>query len=117
MPLPVTKVRLPPYYRTVAQTVPTDTVLLTIPFAVSGQAQPMLWQAVDDFHFRLAGAALKTPNATGGPVQQGAPGSARNILTNLTVAGRSLPTGAPSRAAHRAPRPGAVARAARRDRR
>jgi hypothetical protein len=96
MPLTVTEVRLPPYYRTVAQTVPTDTVLLTIPFAVSGEAQPMLWQAVDDFHFRLAGAALKTPNATGGPVQQGTPGSARNILTNLTVAGGSLPTGAPT---------------------
>ncbi len=56
----------------------------------------MLWQAVNDFHFRLAGGALKTPNASGGPVQQGAPGSARNILTSLTVAGKPTPTGAAS---------------------
>ena len=32
-------------------------VVLTVPFAVSGSTQPMLWQAVDDMHFRLAGAA------------------------------------------------------------
>ena len=34
---------------------------LTVPFAVSGSDRPMLWQAVDDMHFRLAGAGLKTP--------------------------------------------------------
>ena len=66
---------------------PAGTVLLTVPFAVSGSTQPMLWQADDDMHFRLAGAALKTPNARGGPVGQGAPGSARRILTNLTSGG------------------------------
>jgi hypothetical protein len=93
MPFRVTKVTLPPFYRAVAQTVPPDTVLLTIPFAVSGEAQPMLWQAVNDFHFRLAGGALKTPNARGGPVQQGAPGSARSILTNLSVSRQLKPTG------------------------
>ena len=94
MPFTVSKVTLPPYYRTVAKTVPANTVFLTIPFAVSGEAQPMLWQAVDGFHFKLAGAALKTPNASGGPVQQGARGSARNILTSLTVTGQPPPTGA-----------------------
>ena len=52
-------------------------MLLTVPFAVSGSPQPMLWQAVDGIHFRLAGAALKTPNALGGPVGPGPPGSAR----------------------------------------
>jgi hypothetical protein len=87
MPFTVTKVQLPTYYSTDAPKLPASTVLLTIPFAVSGSAQPMLWQAVDGFHFQLAGAALKTPNATGGPVQQGLPGSARAILTNLSVSG------------------------------
>jgi hypothetical protein len=95
MPFTVAKVRLPPYFTKVTPTLPSRTVLLTIPFAVSGEAQPMLWQAVDGFDFQLAGAALKTPNATGGPVQHGAPGSARSILTNLTVtAGQTLPSGA-----------------------
>ncbi len=93
MPFTVSAVRLPQYFKTVTPTLPAHTVLLTIPFAVSGEAQPMLWQAVDGFDFRLAGGALKTPNASGGPVQQGAPGSARSILTNLTLAGAILPTG------------------------
>ncbi len=94
VPLTVSKVRLPQYFTKVTPTLPPRTVLLTIPFAVSGVAQPMLWQAVDGFDFRLAGAALKTPNASGGPVQHGAPGSARDILTSLSVAGEAQPTGA-----------------------
>jgi hypothetical protein len=77
----------------VAPRLPDDTVLLTVPFAVSGSAAPMLWQAVDDMHFFLAGAALKTPNATGGPVGQGSPGSARRILSDLTIFGTPQPEG------------------------
>ncbi len=71
-------------------------MLLTVPFAVSGSAQPMLWQAVEGMDFRLAGAALKTPDARGRPVGTGTPGSARRILTNLTVVGAALPTGTPA---------------------
>jgi len=59
----------------------------------------MLWQAVDDMHFRLAGAALKTPNALGGPVGQGVPGSARRVLSDLTVVGGTPPTGTPAQIA------------------
>ena len=62
--------------------------------------QPMLWQAVDGMQFRLAGAALKTPNALGGPVGQGAPGSARRILTRPDRAsGSPEPTGTPAQIA------------------
>ena len=53
----------------------------------------MLWQATEGMRFRLAGAALKTPDALGGPVGSGPPGSARRILTNLTLSGTPLPTG------------------------
>jgi hypothetical protein len=83
-PLTVRRVQVPTYMAEVAPKLPDGTVLLTVPFAVSGSTRPMLWQAVDDMHFRLAGAALKTPNARGGPVGKGAPGSARRILTDLT---------------------------------
>jgi hypothetical protein len=93
VPLTVQPVHLPGYMRVVAPTLPGGTVLLTIPFAVSGSTEPMVWQAVDDMHFRLAGAALKTPNAFGGPVGQGTPGSARRILSDLTLVGDPLPTG------------------------
>ena len=99
VPLTVRPVTVPPYVRTVATTLPARTVVLTIPFAVSGLTQPMLWQAVDDMHFDLAGAALKTPGPTGGPVGQGAPGSARRILTDLTVVGDPLPGGTPAQIA------------------
>ena len=92
-PLRVVGVHNPAYLRPGAPTPPADAVLLTVPFAVSGSAQPMLWQAVDDMRFRLAGAALKTPDARGGPVGSGPPGSARRILTNLTILDGTLPTG------------------------
>ncbi|HEY1651643.1 MAG TPA: hypothetical protein VGG09_07145 [Acidimicrobiales bacterium] len=93
LPLRVVPVTTPSYVRTVAPTLPARTVVLTIPFAVSGSTQPMLWQAVDDMRFDLAGAALKTPGPTGGPVGQGAPGSARRILSTLTVVGAPEPSG------------------------
>jgi hypothetical protein len=53
----------------------------------------MLWQATQGMRFRLAGAALKTPNVLGGPVGAGAPGSARRILTDLSLDGSVLPAG------------------------
>ncbi len=93
VPVAVHPVKVPSYVRTVARTVPARTVMLTVPFAVSGVTQPMLWQAVDDMRFDLAGAALKTPGPHGGPVGQGAPGSARRIMTDLTIPGAPEPSG------------------------
>ena len=92
-PLRVVPVRTPAYLRQATSTLSPSPVLLTIPFAVSGSAQPMLWQASEGMRFRLAGAALKTPAALGGPVGSGPPGSARRILTDLTLSGTTLPTG------------------------
>jgi hypothetical protein len=99
IPLRVVPVKVPPYIRTVAPTLPARTVVLTVPFAISGSTQPMLWQAVDTMQFDLAGAALKTPGPHGGPVAQGTPGSARRILTNLTVVGAPEPRGTPTQVA------------------
>ena len=99
VPFKVVPVRVPPYFREVAPRLSSGTVLLTVPFAVSGSTQPMLWQATEGMSFSLAGAALKTPNATGGPVGAGTPGSAWRILTDLTVAGADEPTGTPAQVA------------------
>jgi hypothetical protein len=96
VPLRVESVTVPPYMRQQATQLPGGTVLLTVPFAVSGSTRPMWWQAADAMRFRLAGAALKTPDAHGGPVGQGPPGSARRILTDLTVLGTPLPAGTPA---------------------
>ncbi len=92
-PLRVVPVRTPPALRSIASGPGDGPVVLTVPFAVSGSSQPMLWQALQGMRFRLAGAALKTPDATGGPIGSGPPGSARRILTGLTIAGRPLPSG------------------------
>ncbi len=97
-PLHVVRVHTPPYLRAAAPPA-AGNVVLTVPFAVSGSAQPMLWQAMQDMRFRLAGAALKTPDATGGPVGSGPPGSARRILADLTIGGPALPSGTPSQLA------------------
>ena len=83
----------PPYLRDATTRPPAGNVVLTVPFAVSGSAQPMLWQAMEGMRFRLAGAALKTPNLLGGPVGTGSPGSARRILTDLSIGGSVLPEG------------------------
>ncbi len=93
MPLTVHPIRIPVWMSRDAPKLADHSVLLTVPFAVSGSTPAMLWQAVDDMHFELAGAALKTPNARGGPVGQGAPGSARRIMSDLTIFGSALPTG------------------------
>jgi hypothetical protein len=98
-PLRVVRVHTPPYLRATSPGGPVGKVVLTVPFAVSGSSQPMLWQAMQDMRFRLAGAALKTPNALGQPVGSGSPGSARRILTDLTIAGTALPTGTPAQLA------------------
>jgi hypothetical protein len=99
VPLAVRPVKVPTYVRTVAPKLPARTVLLTVPFAISGVSQPMLWQAVDAMRFDLAGAGLKTPGRHGGPVGKGAPGSARRILTNLTLTGGPEPSGTPAQVA------------------
>jgi hypothetical protein len=93
VPLRVERTAIPPYLRQVAPTLPANSVMLTMPFAISGLSEPMLWQAVDGFHFRLAGAALKTPDSGGGPIEHGQPGSARWVLTNLSLLGEPLPSG------------------------
>jgi hypothetical protein len=98
-PLRVVRVHTPPYLREAATRPPAGNVVLTVPFAVSGSTQPMLWQAMQGLRFRLAGAALKTPDVQGGPVETGAPGSARRILTDLSVGGPVLPTGTPTQLA------------------
>jgi hypothetical protein len=59
----------------------------------------MLWQAVDGVRFDLAGAALKTPGRHGGPVGKGAPGSARRIMTDLTIGDAPEPSGTPAQIA------------------
>jgi hypothetical protein len=96
IPFTVQGAAIPRWMAHDARHLPAGTVLLTVPFAVSGSTQPMLWQAVDGLHFRLAGAALKTPAAGGGPVGQGAAGSARRLLTDLSVVGDAEPAGTPA---------------------
>jgi hypothetical protein len=95
MPFTVRPTAIPVWVAHEALQLPSQTVLLTVPFAVSGSTAPMLWQAVDDMHFRLAGGGLKTPNDRGGPVGQGAPGSARRILNDLSLLGNGEPKGTP----------------------
>jgi hypothetical protein len=99
VPVAVQPVTVPPYVRSGAAAVPARAVLLTVPFAVSGVTQPMLWQAVEDMRFDLAGAALKTPARHGGPIGNGAPGSAHRIMTDLTIAVAPEPSGTPAQIA------------------
>jgi len=76
-----------------APSLPPHTVLLTVPFAVSGFG-PAHAVAGSGRHALPAGRrSREDPDATGGPVGQGAPGSARHILSELSVGPDSEPTG------------------------
>jgi dolichyl-phosphate beta-glucosyltransferase len=93
IPFAVQATAIPVWMARQAPRLPNQSVLLTVPFPMSGSDKPMLWQAVDDMHFRLAGGGLKTPNAQGGPIGEGAPGSARRILAVLSVGVSPQPKG------------------------
>jgi len=99
VPLTVTATTLPRWMAVDALKLPNQSVLLTVPFAISGSAAPMLWQAVDGMHFRLAGAALKTPGAHRHPVAQGSKDSARGILSALSTGRSREPVGTPAQLA------------------
>jgi hypothetical protein len=91
VPLTVTATPLPRWMAHEAPKLPARSVVLTVPFAISGSAAPMLWQAVDGMHFRLAGAALKTPGPHRRPVAQGSKDSARGILSAVSTGLGELP--------------------------
>jgi hypothetical protein len=93
IPFTVTSTGVPLWMRQEAPKLAQGTVVLTVPFPVSGSTPPMLWQAVDGMRFSLAGAGMKTPNAQGGPVNEGAPGSARRILSDLSIVEKPQPDG------------------------
>jgi hypothetical protein len=99
LPMTVQSTAIPYFMAHEATRLPPRTVLLTVPFPISGSTAPMLWQAVDGMRFDLAGAGLKTPNASGGPLGQGSPGTAPRILADLTLLGHGLPKGTPAQLA------------------
>jgi hypothetical protein len=66
-------------------------VITTYPFPASASvtSQPMLWQAADGMHFRLAGGYVKVPGPRHGVIGLGPPGSATRTLDDLTLASGS----------------------------
>jgi hypothetical protein len=94
-PLAVQHAGAPLWFTTAGQRVPDGAVLLTIPYPASGSEAPMLWQAVDTMHFRLAGAGLRLRGPGGHALGPGAPGSATAILEGLTNQADPLPGGTP----------------------
>jgi hypothetical protein len=87
-PLVVEKVTVPPWYRTVAPHVPAGAVVASYPFPASAalESTPMVWQAADDMHFRLAGGYVKVPGRGHGVIGTGPPGSATWTLDVLDAA-------------------------------
>ena len=87
VPTAIERVDLPPWFSTDALTVPAGAVVLTYPFPASASlaSEPMVWQAVDGMHFKLAGGYVKVPGPDGHPLTSGPPGSATNSLDLLTL--------------------------------
>jgi hypothetical protein len=87
-PLVVEKVRLPPWYATVARTIPVGSVIATYPFPASGaiESQPLVWQVADGMRFRLAGGYVKVPSRRDGVLGTGPRGSPTWVLDTMTTA-------------------------------
>ena len=87
IPTATETIHLPPWFESAALDVPNSSVVLTYPFPASASlaSEPMIWQAVDDMHFGLAGGYLKVPGANGQPFTTGPAGSAANSLIMLTL--------------------------------
>lgn len=85
-PLVVEKVRLPPWFATVARTVPERSVVAAYPFPTSAalESRPMVWQAADGMRFRLAGGYVKVPGRGHGVIGTGPVGSATWTMDALT---------------------------------
>lgn len=86
-PLTVQPIELPPWYATAALEVPAGSVVVNYPFPASAalSAEPMVWQAADGMHFRLAGGYVKVPGPGRGVIGTGAPGSAVSTLVGITL--------------------------------
>ena len=87
IPTATETVGLPPWFQTAGLDVPMGSVILTSPFPASASlaSEPMIWQAVDDMHFNLAGGYVKVPGPDGQPFTTGPAGSATNSLIMLTI--------------------------------
>jgi hypothetical protein len=86
-PLVVEKVSVPPWFATVARTVPVGSVVTSYPFPASAglESEPMVWQAADGMRFRLAGGYMKVPGRGQGVLGLGPRGSATWTMDTLTT--------------------------------
>jgi hypothetical protein len=87
LPAATQHVALPPWFSSAARAVPAGAVVLTYPFPASAsvESEPMIWQAEDTMHFRLAGGYVKVPGPGGAVLTTGAPGTATNTLVTVTL--------------------------------
>jgi hypothetical protein len=87
IPTATEEVHVPPWFSTAALRLPTGSVVLTYPFPASASlsSEAMIWQAVDNMQFGLAGGYVKVPGPDGHPLAAGTPGSATSSLTLLTL--------------------------------
>ena len=87
VPTAMEKVDVPPWFSKAALAVPSGSVVLTYPFPASASlaSEPMVWQALDAMHFKLAGGYVKVPGPDSHPLTAGSPGSATNSLDLLTL--------------------------------
>lgn len=96
VPFATSAVVVPRWFSTQAREVPAGTVVLSVPFPfpIDGASGPMVWQAVDDMAFRLAGAYAKVPGKTGRSISAGSVPLADEVLASLsTRAPGRLPRG------------------------
>jgi hypothetical protein len=83
-PYSVMTVRTPEYFRSAAvSAIPSGSVVVTYPFAGPWSAETMVWQARNDFRYRMVGGYQNLPDGHGGFTHLGNLSVTRTLLDDL----------------------------------
>jgi hypothetical protein len=84
LPYSVSTIRQPEYFRsTAASAIPSGSVVLLYPFPGPWAAETMVWQAQNDFHYRMVGGYQFVPAGGGGYTLEANPSITRRTFDGL----------------------------------
>ncbi|HUY86548.1 MAG TPA: hypothetical protein VMU77_05495 [Acidimicrobiales bacterium] len=91
LPFVTRKVTQPAWFANAGRNLPSNSVLLVMPFPNSGLSQAMAWQGIDGMSFSIAGGYGFAPGPNGHALHTGAPASAVRILSDMSYGIASEP--------------------------
>jgi hypothetical protein len=96
-PYQVSATAVPAYFNSAAaKQIPRNSVLLTYPYPAYPYVQPMYWQALNDFDFKLVGGYIRTGDPNGNFLNNGTPSNTGAVLADCEQGVGLLPSSSDS---------------------